>query len=137
MAATELANRPFNRLSGGERQRVMVAMALADEPDFLLLDEPTSHLDLGHAAHLLELLSVRNRETGLTILLISHDVQTVARWCRHLFLFHRGTVIAEGAPAEVLTAERLGRLYDRPIQVVREPMTGTLVIIPDVGHAPS
>jgi iron complex transport system ATP-binding protein len=133
MAATDLASRPFNRLSGGERQRVMVAMALADEPDFLLLDEPTSHLDLGHAAHLLELLAARNRETGLTILLISHDVQTVARWCRHLFLFHQGAVIAEGAPREVLTAERLGRLYGRPIQVAHEPVTGALVIIPGVG----
>lgn len=129
MAVDSLAARPFGCLSGGERQRVMVAMALAAEPELLLLDEPTSHLDLGHAAHLLELLATRNRDHALTVLLISHDVQTAARWCRRLFLFHRGAVVATGAPAEVLTPANLAELYGRPIVVSREATTGALVVV--------
>jgi len=130
MAVEELADRPFTRLSGGERQRVMIAMALAAEPELLLLDEPTSHLDLGHAAHLLELLAARNRDTKLTVLLISHDVQAAARNCRRLFLLQQGAIVAEGEPAAILTADRLSALYGRPIRVSHEAAGGSLVIIP-------
>jgi len=130
MAVADLASRPFARLSGGERQRTMVAMALAAEPGLLLLDEPTAHLDLAHAAHLLDLLAERNRHDGLTVLLISHDVQTVARHCPRILLFHDGRVVADGPAAETLTAERLSTLYGRPIRVDRVPLDGSLAILP-------
>ncbi len=111
-----LAGRIFNELSGGERQRVMVAMALAQRPSLLLLDEPTSHLDIKYQIELLELVQRLNRETGVTVIAAMHDLNLAARYFPRLVLFQRG-VVADATPAEVLEPHLLRRVYGINVQV--------------------
>ncbi len=119
MAATgivPLAERIFNELSGGERQRVMIAMALAQQPSVLLLDEPTSHLDIKYQIETLELVQKLNRERGMTVVAAIHDLNLAARYFPRLILFQRG-IVADGGPAEVLEAGLLSRVYGIHVQV--------------------
>jgi len=119
LAATNtaaLADRVFTELSGGERQRVIVAMALSQEPELLLLDEPTAHLDIKHQVEVLALVRQLNRERGVTVLAALHDLNLAARYFDRLVLFQRG-VIADGSSATVLEERRLSRVYDTPVQV--------------------
>lgn len=111
-----LAGRMFNELSGGERQRVMVAMALAQRPALLLLDEPTSHLDIKYQIELLELVQRLNRETGVTVIAAMHDLNLAARYFPRLVLFQRG-IVADATPAEVLEPHLLQRVYGINVQV--------------------
>lgn len=111
-----LAARVFNELSGGERQRVMVAMALAQQPRLLLLDEPTSHLDIKYQIEMLELVRRLNRETGVTVIAAMHDLNLAARYFPRLLLFQRG-IVADGGPAEVLAPRLLQRVYGVNVQV--------------------
>lgn len=111
-----LAGRVFNELSGGERQRVVLAMALAQQPRLLLLDEPTSHLDIKYQIEMLELVRRLNREIGVTIVAALHDLNLAARYFPRLLLFQRG-VVADGGPAEVLEPDLLQRVYGVTIQV--------------------
>ncbi|MGH2478877.1 MAG: ABC transporter ATP-binding protein, partial [Ktedonobacteraceae bacterium] len=113
---TVLAERVFNELSGGERQRVMVAMALAQQPRLLLLDEPTSHLDIKYQIEMLELVRRLNRETGVTVIAAMHDLNLAARYFPRLLLFQRG-IVADGGPAEVLEPHLLQRVYGVNVQV--------------------
>jgi iron complex transport system ATP-binding protein len=111
-----LAGRVFNELSGGERQRVMVAMALAQQPELLLLDEPTSHLDIKYQIEILELVQRLNREHGVTVIAAMHDLNLAARYFPRLVLFQRG-IVADASPAEVLEPGLLGRVYGVNVQV--------------------
>ncbi|MBX5459199.1 MAG: ABC transporter ATP-binding protein [Thermogemmatispora sp.] len=111
-----LAERPFNELSGGERQRVLVAMALAQQPRLLLLDEPTAHLDIRYQIEVLELVQRLNREQGLTVLAAMHDLNLAARYFPRLVLFQRG-IVADGTPATVLEPRLLSRVYGIAVQV--------------------
>lgn len=111
-----LAERIFNEMSGGERQRVLLAMALAQQPHLLLLDEPTSHLDIKYQLEMLDLLKRFNRETGVTVLAAMHDLNLAARYFPRLVLFQRG-IVADGGPAEVLEPELLRRVYGIAVQV--------------------
>jgi iron complex transport system ATP-binding protein len=111
-----LAGRIFNELSGGERQRVTVAMALAQRPALLLLDEPTSHLDIKYQIELLELVQKLNRETGVTVIAAMHDLNLAARYFPRLVLFQRG-IVADATPAEVLDPHLLRRVYGINVQV--------------------
>ena len=111
--------RALDELSAGERQRVFVAMALAQTPGVLLLDEPTTHLDIHHAWHLLGILRRLNRERGLTILWSSHDLNLAAAFCRRLALMDSGRLVADGPPDRVLEAVRLSAVYRHPLQVLR------------------
>src|SRR2546421_2090803 len=111
-----LADRVFNQLSGGERQRVMIAMALAQEPRLLLLDEPTSHLDIKYQIETLELVQFLNRERGVTVIAAMHDLNLAARYFPRLLLFQRG-IVADAAPAEVLEPGVLRRVYGVDVQV--------------------
>lgn len=111
-----LAGRIFNELSGGERQRVTVAMALAQRPALLLLDEPTSHLDIKYQIELLELVQRLNRETGVTVIAAMHDLNLAARYFPRLLLFQRG-IVADATPAEVLEPHLLRRVYGINVQV--------------------
>ncbi len=113
---TALAGRVFNELSGGERQRVMVAMALAQQPELLLLDEPTAHLDIKYQIEILELVQRLNREQGVTVIAAMHDLNLAARYFARLVLFQRG-IVADGRPAEVLEPGLLGRVYGVNVQV--------------------
>jgi iron complex transport system ATP-binding protein len=111
-----LAGRIFNELSGGERQRVMVAMALAQQPKLLLLDEPTAHLDIKYQIDVLELVQRLNRERGVTVIAAMHDLNLAARYFPRLLLFQRG-VVADAGPAEVLEPHLLKRVYGIDVQV--------------------
>ena len=111
-----LADRLFNDLSGGERQRVLVAMALAQSPQVLLLDEPTAHLDIRHQIEVLELVARLNRETGLTVLASLHDLNLAARYFPRLLLFQH-TVVADGPPSTTLDPTLLERVYQTPVRV--------------------
>src|SRR6266849_6274964 len=111
-----LAPRFFNELSGGERQRVIIAMALAQEPRLLLLDEPTSHLDIKYQVETLELVQRLNRERGVTVIAAMHDLNLAARYFPRLLLFQRG-IVADAGPAEVLEPGLLSRVYGVNVQV--------------------
>lgn len=111
-----LAERIFHELSGGERQRVTLAMALAQQPRLLLLDEPTSHLDIKYQIEMLELVRRLNRETGVTVLAAMHDLNLAARYFPRLLLFQRG-IVTDGGPAEVLEPRLLQRVYGVAVQV--------------------
>ncbi len=111
-----LAGRIFNELSGGERQRVMIAMAFAQQPGLLLLDEPTSHLDIKYQIETLELVQRLNRERGVTVIAAMHDLNLAARYFPRLLLFQRG-IVADAGPAEVLDPALLSRVYGINVQV--------------------
>ncbi len=111
-----LAERVFNELSGGERQRVVLALALAQSAGIVLLDEPTAHLDIKHQIEMLELLRALNRDHGLTVVAVLHDLNLAARYFARLVLM-RQSVVTDGPPASVLDANLLTRLYETPVQV--------------------
>jgi iron complex transport system ATP-binding protein len=125
---TGLEDRPVQELSSGERQRAFLARALAQEPLGLLLDEPTAFLDLKHAIGLYEILRRLNRERGLTVVTVSHDLSLAARYASRLILLDRGRVAADGPPAEVVTPARLREVYGADAEVMRDPATGSPVV---------
>ncbi|MER8187505.1 ABC transporter ATP-binding protein [Kitasatospora sp. NPDC094015] len=118
------ADRPFAQLSGGERQRVLLARALAQEPDVLVLDEPTNHLDVRHQVELLALLRAQRRTTLVAL----HDLNAAASLCDRLHVLHRGTLVASGPPREVLTPELLAEVFGVRAAVVDHPLTGDPLI---------
>lgn len=126
----ELVDRPLHALSGGQRQRVWIAMALAQETDLLLLDEPTTYLDISHQVDLLRLLRSLNRSTGRTVVTVLHDLNLACRYSDHLVVMAAGSVLAEGAPAEVVTAELVEKAFGLPCVVVPDPVAGTPLIVP-------
>jgi iron complex transport system ATP-binding protein len=131
MAATgvlELAALPLEQLSGGERQRAMLARALAQQPSLLVLDEPTSHLDLRYQAETAALIQRVNAERGMTVLLVSHDLNLAAEVCDRLLLLSRGRVARVGAPTEVLRRERLEAVFGCEVSVEVNPASGRPVV---------
>ncbi|MBM4466682.1 MAG: ABC transporter ATP-binding protein, partial [Chloroflexi bacterium] len=131
-ATLDLAERPFNELSGGEKQRVIMAMALAQEPDILLLDEPTVHLDINHQVEVLELIKRLNRQQGLTVLATMHDLNLAALYFDRLILLNGGRVVANGSPAEVLREESIRQVFQAAVQVREHPThhTPQVVVLP-------
>jgi iron complex transport system ATP-binding protein len=127
-----LAERPFSELSGGEKQRVIIAMALAQEPDVLLLDEPTVHLDINHQIEILELIRRLNRQQNLTVLATMHDLNLAALYFDRLILLDRGRVVANGGPAEVLREESIRQVFRAEVQVQEHPTQHTpqIVVLP-------
>jgi len=117
----ELASRPFIELSGGEQQRVIIAMALAQEAEILLLDEPTVHLDISHQVEILELIKRLNRQQGLTVLAIIHDLNLAALYFDRLWLLNSGRIAANGKPNEVLCEERIRQVFQAKVQVRVHP----------------
>lgn len=130
MGITELANRCVDELSGGQRQRVWIALALAQETDILLLDEPTTYLDIAYQVEILDLLTELNRRKGTTIVMILHDVNLSARYADHLFALCRGKLIAEGKPADVSTEELMQKVYQLNCIVMKDPLSGAPLIVP-------
>ncbi|GIF75596.1 ABC transporter ATP-binding protein [Asanoa siamensis] len=133
MAATgtaDLIDRPIRSLSGGQRQRVWVAMALAQDTDLLLLDEPTTFLDINHQVELLRLLRELNEESGKTIVVVLHDLNLACRFCDHLIAMSAGQIVAEGAPTEVVTAALVEKVFGLSCLIVPDPVAGTPMIVP-------
>lgn len=119
---TSLADRKMNQLSGGERQRVFIARALCQEPRLLLLDEPTASLDLSHQVRVMDLMEQLKREQGLTVVMVSHDVNLAAMYADRLLLMKSGEVAGVGKPEEVLTFETLEKVYGCTILVDESPL---------------
>ncbi|MBI5778138.1 MAG: ABC transporter ATP-binding protein [Planctomycetes bacterium] len=125
-----LRERMVTELSGGELQRVFLAQALAQEPKLLLLDEPTSHLDIGHQVEILHLLKQLNKEKGLTIVVILHDLNTAGEYCHRLILMEEGKIYKSGSPAEVLTYQNIEAVYKTVVVVKENPISGKPYVIP-------
>jgi iron complex transport system ATP-binding protein len=120
-----LASRLFHTLSGGEKQRVLVARALAQQPQLLILDEPTNHLDIHHQLELLALV----RTLGITILTTLHDLNLAAQYCDYLYLIHQGQIVADGTPPAVLTVTNIRQFFHVDVDIQSHPRTGTIQLI--------
>lgn len=125
-----LAETDVDSLSGGQRQRVWVAMSLAQQPGILLLDEPTTFLDIAHALDVLDLVARVNREQGTTVAMVLHDLGLAARYADELVVMSAGRIIASGDPRTVLTPDTVRRAFGIEAVVVDDPVTGTPLVIP-------
>jgi iron complex transport system ATP-binding protein len=126
----DLADRPVHSLSGGQRQRVWIAMALAQETQYLLLDEPTTYMDLAHQLELMDLIGRLNRDKGKTVVLVLHDLNLAARYAHHIIVMDWGAVAAEGTPADVLTPGVLREVFRIDARVFRDGPTGAIMCVP-------
>jgi iron complex transport system ATP-binding protein len=127
---TELAERQVDELSGGQRQRVWLAMALAQETELLLLDEPTTYLDLAHQVEVLELVAELNATRGRTVVMVLHDLNHAARYATHVIAMKDGRVVAEGPPAEVVTRELVAEVFGLASAVGPCPVSGRPLVVP-------
>lgn len=130
---TELSRRLVDELSGGQRQRVWVAMVLAQQTPLLLLDEPTTFLDIAHQIEIMELCRKLNRGSGHTIVAVLHDLNHACRYATHLIAMKDGAIIAEGAPAEIVTEELVQEVFGLPCRIIQDPVSHTPLVIP-LGH---
>ncbi|WP_313349578.1 ABC transporter ATP-binding protein [Paracoccus sp. (in: a-proteobacteria)] len=126
----EFADRPVAELSGGQRQRVWIALALAQETRHLLLDEPTTWLDLPHQIEVLRLLQQLNRASGRSIVAVLHDLSLAARYADHLVLLAPGRLVATGTAAAVLTPDNLADAFGMEAVILDDPISGTPIIVP-------
>jgi iron complex transport system ATP-binding protein len=124
-----IADQPITEISGGERQRAFIAMCLAQEPQVFLLDEPTSHLDIGHQLSILNLIRSLNRQTRMTVVAVFHDLNLAAEYCDRLILLDRGRVVAAGTPVDVLTTEMMRNVFAAEVVVGRNPVSDAPHII--------
>lgn len=130
----ELADRPVDELSGGQRQRVWIAMVLAQQTDLLLLDEPTTFLDVSHQIEVLDLLTDLNHARGTTIVMVLHDLNLAARYADHLIALAGGRVHAAGRPADVLTEETVRAVFGLESRIVVDPTSGEPLMLPIGRH---
>jgi iron complex transport system ATP-binding protein len=126
----DLAHRTVDELSGGQRQRVWIAMALAQETDVLLLDEPTTFLDVAHQVDVLELLADLNQHRGTTVVAVLHDLNLAARYSDHMVALEAGRVVASGPPHAVVTEATVGDVFGMRCTVIDDPVAGTPLVIP-------
>lgn len=130
----DLAERPVDELSGGQRQRVWIAMALAQQTDILLLDEPTTFLDVAHQIEVLDLLTDLNRRRGTTIVVVLHELNLAARYADHLFALKDGRLVASGPPEAVVDADLVRDVFGLEAQVIADPVSGTPMVVPVGRH---
>ncbi|MBM2616691.1 ABC transporter ATP-binding protein [Actinoplanes sp. LDG1-06] len=126
----ELADRPVDTLSGGQRQRAWISMAVAQGTEVLLLDEPTTYLDLSHQIDVLDLVARLHRERDRTIVMVLHDLNLAARYADHVVAMRDGRIVAQGPPASVFTVELLEEVFGLAALVVPDPATGTPLVVP-------
>jgi len=131
---TDLAERVVDELSGGQRQRVWIAMALAQGTDLLLLDEPTTYLDVAHQVEMLDLLAELNLRAGTTIVMVLHDLNLSARYADRLVAMKDGRVVAEGTPAEVVTEDNVRHVFGLESRVIPDPVSHTPLVVPVGRH---
>ncbi|TNJ42742.1 ABC transporter ATP-binding protein [Phaeobacter sp. B1627] len=127
---SDLADRAVASLSGGQRQRAWIAMVLAQDTPLVLLDEPTTFLDLHHQIDILELVTDLARSHGKTVIAVLHDLNLASRFCDHLVALRAGEVITAGPPAEVVTQDTMLRVFDLPCQILPDPRYATPVVLP-------
>jgi iron complex transport system ATP-binding protein len=130
----DLAARAVDELSGGQRQRVWIAMALAQRTGILLLDEPTTYLDVSHQVEVLDLLTDLNEDRGVTVVMVLHELNLACRYADHLVVMKAGEVVAAGDPSEVLTEQVVGSVFDMRCRVVPDPVSHTPMIVPIGRH---
>jgi iron complex transport system ATP-binding protein len=126
----DLADRDVDTLSGGQRQRAWIAMALAQGTDVMLLDEPTTHLDLAHAVEVLDLVDRLHDDEGRTVVVVLHDLNLAARYADQLVVMRDGRVLAQGTPSEVLTAQTLAEAFALEARVIPDPVSGQPLVLP-------
>jgi ABC-type cobalamin/Fe3+-siderophores transport system ATPase subunit len=124
LGLTALADRTLDQVSGGERQRTALGKAMAQEPRVLLLDEPTTYLDIGYQLQMMDYVSRWNRENGLTVVAVLHDLNLAAQYCHRLLVLHQGRIVAEGTPAEIMDPALIGRVYGTVPAMVAHPVSG-------------
>ncbi|NET38754.1 MAG: ABC transporter ATP-binding protein [Cyanothece sp. SIO1E1] len=127
---TELADRPLNTLSGGQRQRAWIAMALAQDTEILLLDEPTTYLDLAHQIEVLDLLYKLNQDQGRTVVMVLHDLNQACRYADYLVLMRDGAIYTQGKPEQVITETTIREVFGLDSRVIQDPVAGTPMCIP-------
>ncbi|MBN9107887.1 MAG: ABC transporter ATP-binding protein [Pseudonocardia sp.] len=126
----DLAERPVDELSGGQRQRAWISMALAQGTDLLLLDEPTTYLDLSHQVEVLDLVRRLNRDLGRTVVMVLHDLNLAARYSDRLVAMRDGRIVAAGPPSEVITEPLLAEVFGLQAKVIPDPVSGTPLVVP-------
>ena len=131
---TDLADRPVDELSGGQRQRAWIAMAVAQGTPVLLLDEPTTYLDLAHQIDVLDLITDLNRRENRTVVMVLHDLNQACRYADHVIAMKAGRIAAEGAPAEVITADIVRDVFELRCRITTDPVSGTPLVIPMGRH---
>ncbi|GAQ60483.1 ABC transporter ATP-binding protein [Streptomyces scabiei] len=131
---TDLAHRPVDELSGGQRQRAWIAMAVAQGTPVMLLDEPTTYLDLAHQIDVLDLVTDLNRHRGRTVVMVLHDLNQACRYADHIIAMKGGRIVGEGAPADVITAETVEDVFGLRCVVGEDPVSRTPLVIPMGRH---
>lgn len=124
-----LADRRVEELSGGQRQRVWIAMALAQDTPVLLLDEPTTYLDISHQVEVLELAAALQRQ-GRTVVAVLHELALAFRYATHLVVMRQGAIVAQGPPREIVTEQLIEKVFDLPCQLLHDPQTGAPLVLP-------
>jgi iron complex transport system ATP-binding protein len=124
-----LKDKPIDAVSAGERQRVIIAKALTQEPMLMLLDEPTSHLDIGHQIQILNLLNRLNRQNNLTIIVVLHDLNLASEYCNRIILLNEGKIFKEGKPCEVLTYQNIETVYKTVVVVNKNPISSKPYVV--------
>lgn len=126
----DLRDRPLDQLSGGQRQRAWIAMTLAQDTDLMLLDEPTTYLDLAHQVEVLDLVTRLNRERGRTVVMVLHDLNLAARYSDVIVVMKDGRIVTRGSPTEVFTTPLLARVFGLDADVLADPRTGLPIVVP-------
>lgn len=134
MGISDLANRCVDELSGGQRQRVWIAMALAQQTDILLLDEPTTYLDITYQIEILDLLTDLNKKRGTTIVMVLHDINLSARYADYIFAVYQGKLVSQGKPNEIITESLIKKVFDLDCFVMKDPVSGSPFIVPKGRH---
>jgi iron complex transport system ATP-binding protein len=129
-AMTDLADRLVDELSGGQRQRAWIALALAQGARLMLLDEPTTFLDLAHQVEVLDLLAGLNEHEGRTIVLVLHDLNAACRYAHHLIAMANGAIVADGSPSDIVDVELISKVFGLECRVIPDPVTGTPLVLP-------
>lgn len=128
----DLAGRRIEELSGGQRQRVWIAMALAQQTELLLLDEPTTFLDLPHQIEVLNLVRKLNRQQGRTMVVVLHDLNLACRYADHIVAMREGQIIEQGAPESVITVNVMRQVFGLKCDVITDHLSGTPMVVPAV-----